>query len=50
MTTTDKNKLATINLNGTYINAKPGQTIIQAAMDHGVYIPYLHALLQLLME
>jgi len=41
MTTTDKNKLATINLNGTYINAKPGQTIIQAAMDHGVYIPYL---------
>ncbi len=42
MTTTDNNnKLATINLNGTYINAKPGQTIIQAAMDHGVYIPYL---------
>ena len=41
MTTTDKNKLTTLNLNGTYINAKPGQTIIQAAMDHGVYIPYL---------
>ena len=42
MTTTDNNnKLTTINLNGKYINAKPGQTIIQAAMDHGVYIPYL---------
>ena len=42
MTTTDNNnKLTTINLNGIYVNAKPGQTIIQAAMDHGVYIPYL---------
>ena len=42
MTTIDKdNKLATFNFNGKMINAKPGQTIIQAAMDHGMYIPYL---------
>tara|TARA_Y100000817_G_scaffold63989_1_gene48120 strand:- start:2338 stop:4926 length:2589 start_codon:yes stop_codon:yes gene_type:complete len=42
MTTFDKeNKLATFNFNGKMINAKSGQTIIQAAMDHGMYIPYL---------
>ena len=42
MTTIDKdNKLSTFNFNGKMINAKPGQTIIQAAMDHGMYIPYL---------
>ena len=42
MTTTDNNnKLTTFNFNGKLINAKPGQTIIQAAMDHGMYIPYL---------
>ena len=42
MTTVDKNsKLSTFNFNGKLINAKPGQTIIQAAMDHGMYIPYL---------
>ncbi len=42
MTTVDKNnKLSTFNFNGKLINAKPGQTIIQAAMDHGIYIPYL---------
>ena len=42
MTTTDKNnKLATFNFNGKLINAKPGQSIIQAVMDHGMYIPYL---------
>ena len=42
MTTIDKdNKLSTFNFNGKMINAKPGQTIIQAVMDHGMYIPYL---------
>ena len=42
MTTTDNNnKLTTFNFNGKLINAKPGQTIIQATMDHGMYIPYL---------
>ena len=42
MTTADnEKKLATINFNGKLINAKPEQTIIQAAMDHGMYIPYL---------
>ena len=42
MTTADnEKKLATFNFNGKLINAKPEQTIIQAAMDHGMYIPYL---------
>ena len=42
MTTADnEKKLATFNFNGKLINAKPGQTIIQATMDHGMYIPYL---------
>ena len=37
----NEKKLSTINFNGKLINAKPGQTIIQATMDHGMYIPYL---------
>ena len=42
MTTADnEKKLSTFNFNGKLINAKPDQTIIQAAMDHGMYIPYL---------
>lgn len=42
MTTIDNSKkLMTINFNGKYINAKPGQTVIQAVMDEGMYIPYL---------
>ena len=37
MTTADnEKKLSTFNFNGKLINAKPDQTIIQAAMDHGI--------------
>ena len=31
----------TLTVDGTQITAKPGQTVIQAAMDAGLYIPYL---------
>ena len=31
----------TITVDGKQVTAKPGQTIIQAAMDAGLYIPYL---------
>ena len=31
----------TISIDGQEIPAKPGQMIIQAAMDAGMYIPYL---------
>jgi formate dehydrogenase alpha subunit len=31
----------TLNVDGKQITAKPGQTVIQAAMDAGLYIPYL---------
>ena len=42
MTSIDNSKkLMTINFNGKYIKAKPGQTVIQAVMDEGLYIPYL---------
>ena len=42
MTSIDNNKkLMTINFNGKYINAKSGQTVIQAVMEEGMYIPYL---------
>ena len=34
----DKIKL---KIDGVEVEAKPGQTIIEAARDHGVYIPYL---------
>jgi len=34
-------KTITFNFNGKFLSAKPGQTIIQAVMDHGGYIPYL---------
>ena len=28
-------------IDGTPVEAKPGQTVLQAAMDAGIYIPYL---------
>ena len=28
-------------IDGSEVNAKPGQTILQAALDSGIYIPYL---------
>jgi predicted molibdopterin-dependent oxidoreductase YjgC len=31
----------TLTVDGTPVTAKPGQTVIQAAMDAGIYIPYL---------
>ena len=31
----------TINIDGTEIKAKPGQMVLQAAMEAGIYIPYL---------
>ena len=30
-----------LKIDGVEVEAKPGQTIIEAARDHGVYIPYL---------
>jgi len=30
-----------INIDGKEIKAKPGQMILQAAMEAGIYIPYL---------
>ena len=36
--TTDRIKL---KIDGVEVEAKPGQTIIEAARDHGIYIPYL---------
>ena len=31
----------TLTVDGVQIGAKPGQTVIQAAMDAGIYVPYL---------
>ena len=31
----------TFTIDGREVSAKPGQTILQAAMDHDIYIPYL---------
>ena len=43
MTTEEKRKIETltIKVDGKLIPAKPGQTVIQAAQDAGIYIPYL---------
>ena len=43
MTTEEKRKINTLTLkvDGKLISAKPGQTVIQAAQDAGIYIPYL---------
>ena len=30
-----------LTIDGIQITAKPGQTVIQAAMDAGIYVPYL---------
>lgn len=31
----------TLTIDGTKVTTKPGQTVIQAAMDAGIYVPYL---------
>ena len=31
----------TLTIDGVTVTAKPGQTVIQAAMDAGIYVPYL---------
>ena len=43
MTTEEKRKINTLTLkvDGKLLSAKPGQTVIQAAQDAGIYIPYL---------
>ncbi len=31
----------TLTIDGRLVTAEPGQTVLQAAMDAGIYIPYL---------